>query len=177
MKHLVWVDLETTGLDPDEDDIFEIGVIVTTPNLEIVDKFAQVIHQPIVSFDKMNEWVQSQHQKSLLLEDVKVSQITIKDAEQSALRFVQGYAPFKEAPMCGSTISFDRSFLRVHMPELENYFHYRNIDVSTVKELARLWYPDFPLLAKREAHRTIEDLNESIANLKYYRENLFNGSR
>jgi oligoribonuclease len=171
---LVWVDLETTGLDVRTDVILEVGIIVTTPKLEILDEFMQVVHQHDKVLDSMNEWCINQHGASGLTRDSRESTYSLQVVEQNALDFIERYAPTQgTAVMCGNTISFDRQFLQFHMRALHDWFHYRNIDVSGIKTLGKLWYPELEQLNKKGNHRTLGDLHDSIEELKYYQERIF----
>ncbi len=173
--HLIWIDLEMTGLDTQHDVIIEIATIVTDSHLNIVAQGPNLaIHQPDSILAKMDEWNQKQHGQSGLIARVKESTISTQDAEQQTLAFLQQYVPAKSSPMCGNTICQDRRFLHRLMPSLEAYFHYRHLDVSTVKELARFWAPSvFQGLSKKGAHLALDDIKESIEELKYYRERFF----
>jgi oligoribonuclease len=173
-KALVWIDLEMTGLDPTVDLILEISVAVTDSQLnKIADGPTLVIaHERLPG---MNVWVKEQHTKSGLLEQVQKSIVTTKNAEDQMLEFVKKYCNHATALLCGNTIWQDRFFLRMHMPTLENCFHYRMIDVSTIKELVRRWYPNNPhaMYQKKDAHRALDDVHESIDELRHYRTYFF----
>lgn len=174
---LVWVDLEMTGLDPERDVILEIAVIVTDGDLEIVEEGPDlVVTQPEEALAAMGTVVADMHAKSGLDAAVRTSAVTLAVAEQQVLAFVRGHVPSaKSAPLAGNSIATDRAFLRRWMPELETHLHYRNVDVSTVKELARRWYPDAKKGApeKGGGHRALADIRESIDELRYYRTTIF----
>jgi oligoribonuclease len=174
-SNLIWIDLEMTGLEPEEDKILEIAVIVTDKHLNILAEgptFA--IHQKPSALNKMDEWNVKQHTKSGLIERVKQSRITEAVAEEKILEFLSHYVPAKKSPICGNTIYQDRRFLYKYMPKLEQYFHYRNLDVSTIKILARHWYPKIIKgHGKESKHEALSDIYDSINELKFYREHLF----
>lgn len=179
-KKMAWLDIETTGLDPDQDSILEVGIIITDENLEPGIEWSKIIVPTPETLANMNDFVKSMHTKNGLLEVFDMTDspaMFVEAAEEDAIKNLEvifGFEGHQEkVPLCGSTISFDRSFLRVHMPRLNNYFHYRSIDVSSIKELAKLWYPELPEKPKKEAHRSIPDIHESIELLKYYKENVF----
>ena len=170
----VFLDLETTGLDVRADHILELGMIVTTPELEVVDKFVQVVHVSDEILESMSAWCINQHGFSGLTKESRESTTELPMTEQLALDFLEQYAPQQgTAIMCGNTISFDRLFLQFHMRGLHDWFHYRNIDVSSIKTLARVWYPAIEPLNKVGSHRTLGDLEDSIEELGYYRRLMF----
>ena len=173
--HLVWIDLEMTGLKPDQDQIIEIATVVTDRDLNIVaDGPELAIHQSEAALAAMDEWNQNQHGTSGLLARVRASQVCAADAEQQTLDFLALHVPPRVSPICGNSICQDRRFLARWMPELEKFFHYRNLDVSTLKELANRWHPAVTAaLVKGSAHRARADIYESIAELRHYRERLF----
>lgn len=173
-NNLIWIDLEMTGLDTQNDVIIEIATIVTDAQLnQLAEGPVLAIHQPDEILAGMDEWNQKQHGKSGLIERVKNSQITEQEAEQQTIDFLHEYVPAKASPMCGNSICQDRRFLARCMPELEGFFHYRNLDVSTLKELAKRWSPDITKgLVKKGAHLALDDVKESIEELRYYREHL-----
>lgn len=171
-QNLVWLDCEMTGLDPERDRLIEIAVIVTGPNLEPrVEGPVLVIHQSDAQLDLMDAWNKGTHGKSGLIDKVKASTITEEQAEQQILDFIARYVPRQASPMCGNSISQDRRFLVKYMPKLEAYFHYRNLDVSTLKELAKRWRPEvYTSFKKRQLHTALADVHESIDELAHYRE-------
>jgi len=173
-ENLVWMDLEMTGLDPDHDTIIEIATIITDGQLTILAEGPSlVIHQPDHILDGMDEWNTSHDGDSGLTAKVKKSSISMRKAEQQTLAFIKQYVPPSTSPLCGNSIHQDRRFLVPYMPELETYLHYRNIDVSTIKELARRWYPNNTAPIKKAEHLALADIRESINELKWYREKLF----
>ncbi len=170
--NLIWIDLEMTGLDTDRDYIIEIATVITDSNLNVLAEgpvFA--IHQPDEVLKAMDNWNQTQHGKSGLIERVRASQVNEAEAERRTLEFIGQYVPSRASPMCGNSICQDRRFLARCMPQLEAYFHYRNLDVSTVKELTRRWAPAvYSGFTKESSHLALDDIHDSIAELKYYRE-------
>ncbi|MBA3661571.1 MAG: oligoribonuclease [Gammaproteobacteria bacterium] len=174
--HLIWIDLEMTGLNPEKDRIIEIATIVTDSNLKVIAEGPQfVIHQPEELLLGMDEWNTKQHHRSGLVDRVRESVIDEAYAESATLAFLEKYVPFGKSPMCGNSIWQDRRFLTRYMPKLENYFHYRMIDVSTLKELALRWAPTiYNGLQKESQHLALDDIRDSIAELRYYREKLLN---
>ena len=173
-NNLIWIDLEMTGLDTQNDVIIEIATIVTDAELNIIDEGpVMAIHQPDSILDKMDEWNTRQHGLSGLTERVKKSTINEKEAEAATIEFLQKYVPAKASPMCGNSICQDRRFLARCMPALEDYFHYRNLDVSTLKELARRWLPTvYSGFNKKGAHLALDDIKESIEEMQYYRQHM-----
>ena len=170
-QNLIWLDCEMTGLDPEADRLLEIAVIATGPGLEPrVEGPVLVIHQSPEQLDRMDSWNKGTHGRSGLIDKVKASFITEAQAEQQILEFVGQYAPKAAVPMCGNSIGQDRRFLVKYMPRLEAFFHYRNIDVSTLKELARRWRPDvYNSFKKQQKHTALADVHESIDELAHYR--------
>jgi oligoribonuclease len=173
-QNLIWIDCEMTGLDPEVDRLIEIAVIVTGPSLTPrIEGPVLVIHQSIEQLDRMDSWNKGTHGRSGLIDKVKASFTTEAQAEQQILEFVAQYAPKGSTPMCGNSISQDRRFLVKYMPKLEAFFHYRNIDVSTLKELARRWRPDvYNSFKKQQKHTALADVHESIDELAHYRQHL-----
>ena len=169
---LVWLDMEMTGLDPQKERIIEVAVVVTEPDLTVVAEGpVLVIHQPDSLLDAMDSWNRSTHGKSGLTEKVKASTLTEAEAEQQLIDFLSQYVPAGKSPLCGNTVSQDRRFMFNYMPRLEQFFHYRTIDVSTLKELARRWKPELLKgFEKRSKHEALADIYESIDELKYYRD-------
>ena len=172
--NLVWIDCEFTGLDPNENRLLEIATIITDSELNIIAEGPSIeINQPDELLDSMDEWNTTHHTQSGLVEKVRASKIDDKEAERMTLEFVQKYTESGMSPLCGNTISQDRRFLLRYMPELHAHFHYRSIDVSTVKELANRWNPDIPPMVKTGNHRALDDIKESVAELAYYRQHIF----
>lgn len=173
--HLVWMDLEMSGLNPDSDHILEIATIITDANLEIVAEGPDlVIHQPKKVLDHMDEWCQKHHGASELTALVQSSDVILEDAEAQTLAFLQEHVPERACPLCGNSIHQDRRFLVRHMPRLESWLHYRNVDVSTIKELVGRWYPNGRKRPRKKgSHRALQDIHESINELRYYREHYF----
>ena len=173
--NLIWIDLEMTGLDTDQDRIIEIATIVTDENLNILAEGPVLaIHQPDIVLNAMDEWNTRQHGQSGLVQRVRRSTLTAQDAEQQTLAFLKKWVDAKKSPMCGNSICQDRRFMHRLMPDLEQFFHYRNLDVSSVKELARRWRPELMDGLKKEAsHLAMDDIRDSIRELKYYREYFF----
>jgi oligoribonuclease len=171
-QNLVWLDCEMTGLDPERERLIEIAVIVTGPQLEPrVEGPVFVIHQSDAQLDAMDSWNKGTHGKSGLIDKVKASTTTEAQAEQQLIDFLSKYVPKGTSPMCGNTIGQDRRFLVKYMPKLEQFFHYRNLDVSTLKELARRWKPAvLENFKKQQAHTALADVQESIDELRHYRE-------
>jgi len=170
--NLVWLDCEMTGLDPEKERIIEIAVIVTGPNLEPrIEGPVLVIHQGDEVLNKMDAWNKGTHGKTGLTEKVKAATLTEAEAEAQLLAFLAKYVPKGSAPMCGNSISQDRRFLVKYMPRLEAFFHYRNVDVSTFKELARRWRPEvYSGFKKAQKHTALADVHESIDELLHYRQ-------
>lgn len=173
--NLVWIDLEMTGLEPERNTIIEIATIVTDSQLNILEEGPVVaIHQTDDVIDGMDEWNTLHHGQSGLIERIRASDIDMAGAERLTLAFLSRWVGAGKSPICGNSICQDRRFLARWMPELERYFHYRNLDVSTVKELARRWAPDIAAgVVKEGRHEALSDIRESIAELQYYRERLF----
>ena len=171
-QNLVWLDCEMTGLDPERDRLIEIAVVVTGPNLEPrIEGPVLAIHQSEAQLDLMDAWNKGTHGKSGLTERVRASTVTEAQAQQQVLEFVSRYVPKQGSPMCGNSIGQDRRFLVKYMPRLEAWFHYRNLDVSTLKELSKRWRPEvYASFKKRQLHTALADVHESIDELAHYRE-------
>ncbi|ELA8470954.1 oligoribonuclease [Vibrio alginolyticus] len=174
-QNLIWVDLEMTGLDPETHKIIEIASIVTDSELNILAEGPVLaIHQPEEELAKMDDWCTNTHTASGLVERVRNSQISEQDAVTQTIEFLEKWVPKGASPICGNSIGQDRRFLYKHMPELEEFFHYRYVDVSTLKELARRWQPEvLNGFTKQGTHLALDDIRESIAELKYYRGTIF----
>jgi oligoribonuclease len=172
--HLIWIDLEMTGLDTANDHILEIATVITDSQLKTLAEGPVVaIHQPDTVLAAMDEWNTRQHTNSGLTQRVKTSANTIAEAEHLTLQFLREWVPAKASPMCGNSICQDRRFLARSMPTLEAYFHYRHLDVSTLKELAQRWAPEIAAgVKKTSAHLALSDIHDSIAELAYYRQHL-----
>lgn len=175
-NNLIWIDLEMTGLNPDKERIIEIATIVTNSKLDIIAIGPQfAIHQSEDLLKAMDNWNTKQHSSSGLVARVKASNICEEEAEAKTLEFLKCYVPSGKSPMCGNSVYQDRRFLYKYMPALERYFHYRLLDVSTLKELAQRWAPHvYSGLQKESKHLAMDDIRDSIEELKYYRANLFN---
>jgi oligoribonuclease len=171
-QHLIWIDLEMTGLNPDTDLIIEIATIVTDKDLNILAQGPVIaVHQSDEALAAMDNWNQHHHGQSGLIDRVKASTIDDAEAERLTLEFLKQWLPVKTSPICGNSIGQDRRFLVRYMPELEAYFHYRNLDVSTLKELVARWAPALKEGFKKETkHQALDDIIESIEELRYYRE-------
>jgi oligoribonuclease len=174
-ENLIWIDLEMTGLMPDTDQIIEIATVVTDKNLNVLAEGPELaIHQPEEVLARMDAWNQRQHASSGLLARVRSSRMTTTEAERQTLLFLTTHVPPGLSPMCGNSICQDRRFLARLMPDLEKFFHYRNLDVSTLKELARRWMPGLGAdFSKQSAHLARADIHESIRELRFYRERMF----
>ena len=174
-NHLIWIDLEMTGLDTRNDVIIEIATVVTDSELNIVAEGPVIaIHQSEERLAGMDEWNTRQHGQSGLVQRVRESRIDEAEAERQTLEFLRQYVPAKASPMCGNSICQDRRFLARCMPDLEDYFHYRNLDVSTIKELAKRWAPDvYKGFSKESSHLALDDIKDSIDELRYYRAHFF----
>lgn len=171
-KNLVWLDCEMTGLEPEHDRIIEIAVIVTGPDLAVrIEGPVFAIHQSDALLNGMDAWNKGTHGKSGLIDKVKASKVSEEQAEGTLLEFLSQYVPANGSPMCGNTIGQDRRFLVKYMPKLEAFFHYRNLDVSTLKELAKRWKPEvYAAFKKQQRHTALADVHESIDEMLHYRE-------
>ena len=171
-QHLIWIDLEMTGLNPDTDLIIEIATVITDKDLNILAQGPVLaVHQSDAALAAMDDWNQQHHGQSGLIERVKASSIDAAEAERLTIEFLKLWVPENTSPICGNSIGQDRRFLYRYMPKLEAYFHYRNIDVSTLKELAARWAPDVKNgFNKESTHQALDDILESIEELRYYRE-------
>ena len=170
-NNLVWLDMEMTGLDPEGDRIIELAIVVTNSELEMVaESPSWAVHQPEAALAAMDDWNQKTHGRSGLIERVRASLLDEAAVEAEALAFVQKYALPGHSPMCGNSIGQDRRFMVRYMPRLETFFHYRNLDVSTLKELCKRWQPEiYKGFKKKSRHTALADIQESIDELKYYR--------
>ena len=173
-NNLIWIDMEMTGLQPESDRIIEIAVLVTDPQLNIIaDGPVLAVHQPDEVLEAMDSWNRSTHKKTGLIDRVRASTVTEAEAERVTLDFLAAHVPANNSPMCGNSICQDRRFLARWMPRLEAHFHYRNLDVSTLKELVRRWKPDLMKgFAKEGKHEAMADILESIEELKFYRKSV-----
>ena len=171
-NNLVWLDMEMTGLDPDRDRIIEVAIVVTDAQLNTVSQApVLVVHQLDSVLDAMDDWNKSTHARSGLIDKVKASTLGERAVEDQLLAFLAQHVPGRTSPMCGNSICQDRRFLARHMPRLEAYFHYRNLDVSTLKELAKRWAPGVLAdVAKCNSHQALEDVRDSIRELRHYRD-------
>ncbi len=171
---LVWIDLEMTGLEPDRHVIVEIASIVTDAQLNVIEEGPDMaIRHPPEILSQMEPWSLRHHTESGLLKRMEASPYTCANAEKETLRFLSGHCKNGDSPLCGNSIGQDRRFLAKHMPTLEKFFHYRNIDVSSIKELVKRWYPSLPPFRKNKAHLALSDILESLNELKYYRATVF----
>jgi oligoribonuclease len=171
---LIWLDMEMTGLDPDCDHVLEIATLVTNADLEVLAEGPDiVVHQPDEILDGMGEWCREHHGRSGLTEASRRSTIGLAEAEAQTLAFLERLCERGKSPLCGNSIGQDRRFIYRHMPALAQFLHYRSIDVTTVKELARRWYPQVPSAPKTESHRALDDIRESLQELRHYRASVF----
>lgn len=174
-SNLVWMDMEMTGLDPESCYILEVGVLITTAELEpLSDGLCLAIAQPEDVLLSMDPWCVRQHTRSGLLVSVRESGVTLQEAEEALVKFMRRFCYKRKSQLCGNSICQDRRFLIKYMPRVEEHLHYRNIDVSSIKELVRRWYPkELHFQKKKRTHRALDDISESIAELKYYRKRFF----
>ena len=172
-NHLIWLDMEMTGLEPDRDRIIEIAIVITDGQLNVVAEAPVIaVHQPDAVLDAMDEWNRNTHGKSGLTARVKASTVGEAEAEQQMLAFLKEWVPARTSPMCGNSVCQDRRFMARYMPQLEAWFHYRNLDVSTLKDLAKRWRPEvYKGVEKKGKHEALADIHESIAELRHYRDN------
>ncbi|XP_076667803.1 putative oligoribonuclease isoform X1 [Andrena cerasifolii] len=174
-NHIVWLDMEMTGLDVHTSHILEVACVVTDNDLKIVsDDLNVIVHQPNEILESMNDWSIKMHKKTGLVDESRLSKITIQDAERMVLKHLQTYAEEGICPLAGSSVYMDRRFLQKYMPAVDNYLHYRIIDTSTIKELINRWTLSVPALVKRHDHRALSDIKESIRELEHYRTHLCN---
>ncbi len=172
--YLIWIDMEMSGLNPDADRVLEVALVVTDAQLvTVAEAPVKIVHQPDEVLDRMDSWNRSTHKKTGLIDKVKAARQSEADVEAELIAFLVQYLPENTSPMCGNSICQDRRFLARYMPRLESFFHYRNLDVSTLKELAKRWKPGIMTgLTKYGKHEALADIYESIEELKYYKENL-----
>ena len=175
-NNLIWIDMEMSGLSPDNDRVLEVAIVITDSQLTVVAEGpVKVVHQPDDVFERMDSWNKSTHKKSGLIDRSKASTQNEAEVEAELIAFLAQYSPASGSPMCGNSICQDRRFLAKHMPKLEAFFHYRNLDVSTLKELAKRWKPGIMGgFAKHGKHEALADIHESIEELKYYKEKFLN---
>jgi oligoribonuclease len=172
-SYLIWINMEMSGLNPDADRVLEVAIVVTDSQLvTVAEAPVKIVHQPDEVFDRMDSWNKSTHRKTGLIDKVKAARQSEAEVEAELIAFLAQYLPENTSPMCGNSICQDRRFLARYMPRLEAFFHYRNLDVSTLKELAKRWKPAIMTgLTKHGKHEALADIYESIDELKYYREN------
>jgi oligoribonuclease len=172
-SYLIWIDMEMSGLNPDADRVLEVAIVVTDSQLvTVAEAPVKIVHQPDEVLDRMDSWNKSTHRKTGLIDKVKAARQNEAEVEAELIAFLAQYLPGNTSPMCGNSICQDRRFLARYMPGLEAFFHYRNLDVSTLKELAKRWKPGIMTgLTKHGKHEALADIYESIEELKYYREN------
>ena len=175
-NNLIWIDMEMSGLSPENDRVLELAIVITDSQLSVVaESPVKVVHQADDVFERMDSWNKSTHKKSGLIDRSKVSTQGEAEVEAELIAFLAQYSPASGSPMCGNSICQDRRFLAKHMPKLEAFFHYRNLDVSTLKELAKRWKPGIMGgFAKHGKHEALADIHESIEELKYYKEKFLN---
>ena len=175
--YLIWMDLEMTGLNVETDQIIEIATVITNTQLDVVDNGPVVaIYQEQKILNQMSDWSREHHDRSGLTERVKISNVMLTEAEDQTFDFIKNYAEWGQAPLCGNSVHQDRLFLAKYMSKVDRFLHYRNIDVSSIKELVYRWYPNLDKFSKTNKHTALEDIYESIDELKYYKEKVFLGS-
>jgi len=174
--NLIWIDMEMSGLSPDTDRVLELAIVITDSQLNVIAEGpVKVVHQPDEVFERMDSWNKSTHKKSGLIDRVKAATQSETQVEAELIAFLVQHLPANTSPMCGNSICQDRRFLARNMPKLEAFFHYRNLDVSTLKELAKRWKPGIMAgFAKHGKHEALADIHESIEELKYYKEKFLN---
>jgi len=175
-KHIVWLDMEMTGLEVETCHILEIACFVTDERLELTsDCLDIVVHQSDEILQNMSDWCKLQHKKTGLIDECRLSKTTLEEAQQKTLRFLENHIPKGACPLAGNSVYMDRIFLKKYMPLVDNYLHYRIIDISTIKDLARRWQPDISKAApkKQHSHRAVHDIKDSLNELRYYKKNLF----
>lgn len=175
-RNLIWIDMEMSGLSPDNDRVLEVAIVITDSQLAVLAEGpVKLVHQPDDVFERMDSWNKSTHKKSGLIDRVKAATENEAQVEATLIAFLAQHVPENTSPMCGNSICQDRRFLARHMPKLEAFFHYRNLDVSTLKELAKRWKPGIMAgFAKHGKHEALADIHESIEELKYYKEKFLN---
>ena len=175
-SNLIWIDMEMSGLSPDNDRVLEVAIVITDSQVAVVAEGpVKLVHQPDDVFERMDSWNKSTHKKSGLIDRVKAATDNEAQVEATLIAFLAQHVPENTSPMCGNSICQDRRFLAKHMPKLEAFFHYRNLDVSTLKELAKRWKPGIMAgFAKHGKHEALADIHESIEELKYYKEKFLN---
>lgn len=176
IENLVWIDFEMTGLDPEQHTVIQAAVIVTDINLNVLAESEEiVIHASEKDLDRASDWVRDTFGESGLLQQVRESKVTMQDAEKSLLEVIRKYVGPKLSPLCGNSVHVDRKFMEKYLPNLNAHLHFRNIDVSSLKQLVRMWYPDLSFFEKKETHTALEDIRESIAELRFYKDILTGG--
>ena len=175
-SNLIWIDMEMSGLNPDNDRVLEVAIVITDWQLNVVAEGpVKIVHQPDDVFERMDSWNKSTHKKSGLIDRAKAATQDEAEVEAELIAFLAQHLPQNTSPMCGNSVCQDRRFLARHMPKLEAFFHYRNLDVSTLKELAKRWKPGIMAgFVKHGKHEALADIHESIEELKYYREKFLN---
>ena len=175
-NNLIWIDMEMSGLSPDNDRVLEVAIVITDSQLNVVAEGpVKVVHQADDVFDRMDSWNKSTHKKSGLIDRVRASTLAEAEVEMLAIEFLKPHVPASTSPMCGNSICQDRRFLARSMPRLESFFHYRNLDVSTLKELVKRWKPEVTKgFSKEGKHQALADIYDSLEELRYYRRTVFN---